>query len=64
MHTETWLDIVLDPNHIFAELIWNILFDVLIISIGYGIIIKKMVLPYIHKYIDNKHGIYHKESDY
>lgn len=61
---ETWISVLLDPNHIIAELVWNAVFDGLIIAIGYGIIIKKMILPYIHKYIDTKHGVYHKESDY
>lgn len=61
---ETWLTILLDPNHIVAELAWNLIFDLLIISIGYGIIIKKIILPHIHKYIDDKHGVKHQKADY
>lgn len=63
MH-ETWWDIATDPNHIMAELAWNIIFDVLIITLGYGIIIKKIVLPKIHKYIDDKHGVKHQKDEY
>ena len=62
---ETWWSIVTDPNHIVAEIIWNIIFDGLIIALGYGIIIKKFVLPYlrknIHKYIDDRHLVEHEE---
>jgi hypothetical protein len=63
--TETWWGIVTDPNHIIAEVIINILFDGLIIALGYGIIIKKVVMPYlrknIHKYIDDRHDMKHEE---
>ena len=62
---ETWIDIVTDPNHIIAEVIINIVFDGLIIALGYGIIVKKVVMPYlrrnIHKYIDTKHNMEHEE---
>lgn len=62
--SETWIDIVTDPNHIIAEVVWNIIFDVLIIALGYGILIKKIVLPKIHKYIDDKHDVKHAEGEY
>jgi hypothetical protein len=61
---ETWWGILSDPNHIVAELVWNLIFDLLIISIGYGIIIKKIILPKIHKYIDDKHGVKHQKDEY
>jgi hypothetical protein len=63
--TETWINILTDPNHIIAEIIINFIFDILIITLGYGIIVKKIILPYlrknIHKYIDTKHNIEHEE---
>jgi hypothetical protein len=62
--TETWWAIATDPNHIVAEIIWNIVFDGLIIAVGYGILVKKLILPKIHKYIDDKHDIKHAESEY
>jgi hypothetical protein len=62
---ETWIDIVTDPNHIIAEIIINLVFDGLIIALGYGIIIKKIVMPAlrknVHKYIDQRHGVQHEE---
>jgi hypothetical protein len=62
---ETWWSITTDPNHIIAELLFNLIFDGLILAVGYGIIIKKIVFPYlrknIHKYIDGKHNIEHDE---
>jgi hypothetical protein len=68
LSNETWLTILTDPNHIIAEIIINLLFDGLIITIGYGIIIKKIVLPYlrknIHKYVDDKHGVAHEKEGY
>lgn len=68
MHQETWIDIVTDPNHIIAEVIINIVFDLLIITLGYGIIIKKFVIPHlrknIHKYVDDKHGVVHEKDEY
>ena len=68
LFNETWFDIVTDPNHIIAEIIINILFDGLIIALGYGIIIKKVVMPYlrknIHRYVDDKHGVVHAEKEY
>lgn len=57
---EAW-SVFSDPAHIMAEIGWNIIFDLLIITLGYGIIIKKIVLPKIHKYIDDKHGVEHEE---
>jgi hypothetical protein len=64
MHQETWIDILTDPNHIMAELVWNFVFDVIVITVGYGIIIKKIILPRIHKYIDDKHGVKHQKGEY
>jgi hypothetical protein len=62
---ETWWSVATDPNHIIAELIFNLVFDGLIIALGYGIIIKKVIMPYlrrnIHKYIDTKHNVTHEE---
>jgi hypothetical protein len=62
---ETWLSIATDPNHIIAELLFNLVFDGLIIALGYGILIKKIVLPYlsknIHRYVDSKHNVEHEE---
>ena len=63
MHTETFWDIALDSNHIMAEILWNIIFDGVIVAFLYGVVFKKVVLPKIrrdiHREIDTEHGIDH-----
>jgi len=57
---EVW-SIVLDPAHITAELLWNVVFDVFFVSLLYGIVFKRLMLPRlrreIHREIDEEHGI-------
>lgn len=64
MHSETWLDIATDPNHIIAELVWTAIFDGIVIALFYNTIWKKLLLPRlrhdIHKEIDLEHGIDHE----
>ena len=49
-----------DPAHILFELVFSLIFDVLIISFIYGVLIKKIIIPKlrrdIHKEIDTEHG--------
>lgn len=52
-------DVVFGLDHMIAEFFWNGVF----LGIGLGIT-KFKEYKKIHKYIDNKHGIYHKDSDY
>ena len=65
---EVW-SIVTDPAHIFAELLWNVIFDVIVVSLLYGEIFKRVLLPRlrrdIHRAIDEEHGIDpHDELDH
>lgn len=53
------LDVVFGLDHMIAEFFWNGVF----LAIGLGIS-KIRAYKKIHKYIDNKHGVHHKESDY
>jgi hypothetical protein len=66
VHTESWLDIALDPDHIIAEMLWTAVFDGVIVAFLYGIIWKKIILPKvkrdIHEQIDKEHNITHKEK--
>lgn len=62
MQSETWLDIALDPNHIIAELFWNLVFDGIVVALLYGVVWKKMLLPKLHAQFDKQHGLTHKES--
>lgn len=63
MHTETWVEIATDPNHIIAELIWSLIFDGLFVAVLYGIVWKKLLLPKIHEQFDKQHGLTHKENE-
>lgn len=60
MH-ETWWELVTDPNHIVAELLWNLVFDVLFVTVLYGVVWKKVILPKLHAQFDKQHGLTHKE---
>lgn len=75
--TDFWVEawnVTLDPAHIFAELIFTIVFDGLVIAVLYNLVFKKFVLPImkarlakeIHQEIDAEHGYQHtvvKHSD-
>ena len=57
---EEFWGIATDPAHLMFELVFSIFFDVLIVSVIYGILIKKFLIPKlrkdIHKEIDREHG--------
>lgn len=54
-------DIVSSPAHWVFELMFSVLFDVIVISVIYGILIKKVIIPKlrksIHDEIDKEHGV-------
>lgn len=58
MHEDIF-DVVFGIDHIIAEFFWNAVF--LIVGLG---ISKARALRKIHKYIDDKHGVKHQESEY
>ena len=53
--------VAFDPAHILAEFLFTIVFDFLIITLIWGIIFKKFILPkmkkQIHDELDEEHGI-------
>ena len=53
---ENLLDVVFSIDHIIAEFFWNGVF-----AIGVYLFSKARTLSKIHKYVDDKHGIEHKE---
>lgn len=63
---ESFVDIATDPAHIFAELAFTLVFDLVIIAFIWGVIFKKLLLPFItkkvHEEIDIEHGYSH-DSD-
>jgi hypothetical protein len=62
MHEETWWAIFSDPNHIIAELLWNIIQDGVVIFLGYKLFWKKYVYPKMHARFDKEHGLEHKKE--
>lgn len=58
MHEDIW-SVVFGLDHIVAEFFWNGIFLVAGIAIS-----KAKALRKIHKYIDDKHGVEHPESEY
>ena len=58
MHDDLW-SVVFGFDHIVAEFFWNGVF--LVVGLG---ISKARALRKIHKYIDDKHGVKHPESEY
>lgn len=63
-HCTTWCDIVhtvTDPAHLIAELVFNIVFDGLILFLLWGKIIRPRLFKQIHKEIDTEHGVEHTD---
>ncbi len=60
---EDFIAIATDPAHLAFEFVFSIFFDLIIITLVYGVIVKKYVIPrlrkQIHKEIDAEHGIEH-----
>ena len=60
---ESFVEIATDPAHIFAELVFTLVFDLVIIAFIWGVIFKKLLLPFItkkvHEEIDIEHGYDH-----
>lgn len=61
---EEFLALLSDPAHLAFELVFSLVFDILIVTILYGIIIKKIIIPRlrksIHEEIDREHGVEHQ----
>ena len=65
-HCNTWCDIIhttTDPAHIVAELLFNIVFDGLILFLLWGKIIKPRLMKQVHKELDAEHGVTHEDHD-
>jgi hypothetical protein len=49
-------DVVFGIDHIIAEFFWNAVFAIIVYAFT-----KARTLRKIHKYVDSKHGVEHKE---
>ena len=60
---ESFVQIATDPAHIFAELVFTVIFDFVIIAFLWGVVFKKLILPAltkkVHAEIDIEHGYSH-----
>lgn len=61
-----FMNIASDPAHWAFELMFSLIFDLLIVSLIYGVIIRKIIIPRLkknlHEEIDKEHGIVHDTS--
>jgi hypothetical protein len=56
---EELIEVMFGLEHIISEFFWNAVF-----ILGTFVITKAITLRKVHKYIDEKHGITHKKSEY
>lgn len=52
-------DVVFGIDHIIAEFFWNAVFAIVLFVFS-----KAKAKRSLHKYIDDKHGVKHQESEY
>lgn len=54
-------ELLSSPAHWAFELVFSLLFDLIVISLFYGILVKRVIIPRlkkkIHDEIDKEHGI-------
>ncbi|MBC9704868.1 MAG: hypothetical protein H9W81_07810 [Enterococcus sp.] len=59
-----FFSLLTDPAHLAFEFVFSIVFDFLIVTIIYGVVVKKVIIPRlrksIHEEIDREHGVDHK----
>lgn len=59
--TEEYLELLGSPAHWLFELTFSLIFDIIVIALIYGIVIKKIIIPRlrkkIHAEVDQEHGI-------
>lgn len=56
---DSLLEVMFGLDHVIAEFFWNAVF----LLVGFAVS-KAVALRKIHKYIDDKHGVKHPESEY
>lgn len=55
-----------DPAHLAFEFVFSLVFDFIIVTLLYGILIRKVLIPKlrksIHEEIDKEHGVEHHKG--
>lgn len=57
MHTDELIEVMFGLEHVIAEMFWNTVWFGIAFLLGRIVAFRK-----IHKYIDEKHGVTHKEG--
>lgn len=61
-----FMSLATDPAHIAFEFVFSLVFDFIIVTLLYGIVIQKYLIPKlrksIHEEIDKEHGVEHPED--
>lgn len=60
-----FIDLLTNPAHLAFEFVFSVAFDFVMVTILYGIVIKKIIIPRlrksIHEELDKEHGVEHQE---
>jgi hypothetical protein len=56
---DTIIEVTFGLEHMAAEFFWNAVFVLVGFAVSRAVALRK-----IHKYIDDKHGVKHQESEY
>lgn len=56
---DTIIEVTFGVEHMAAEFFWNAVFVLVGFAVSRAVALRK-----IHKYIDDKHGVKHQESEY
>ena len=66
-----WTDfasIATDPAHLLFEFLFSIVFDFIIVTILYGVVIRKILIPRLkkslHDELDAEHGVEHPKDSH
>jgi hypothetical protein len=58
-----FMNLATDPAHLAFEFVFSIVFDFIIVTLLYGVVIQKIIIPRlrksIHEEIDREHGVSH-----
>lgn len=68
-NTDFWSDfmsIATDPAHLLFEFLFSIVFDFIIVTLLYGIVVRKIIIPRLrkslHDELDLEHGVEHPKD--
>lgn len=61
-----FMSIATDPAHLAFEFVFSLVFDFIIVTLLYGIVIQKIIIPRLrkslHEELDKEHGVEHPKD--